>query len=184
MKEYQKIIDGREVIKSANEIVVRNNGMQTINPSEAQILADGWEIYERPIYTPTLEDVKRSKVDEILAYDSSEAVNDFTYGGQHLWLNAEKRFKIAERIAMVKSKCFENGEVITERYPMIKLWDDGFSAEIPLVLAEKLLNKVVEYASECYDNTQMHLANVQKLDTIEAVEAYDYTTGYPSKLAF
>ena len=40
------------------------------------------------------------------------------------------------------------------------------------------------YASECYDNTQRHLAEVAKLDTIEAVNAYDYTTGYPSKLAF
>ena len=184
MKEYKKIIDGREVIKSAGQIVVRKNGMQTFNPSEAQILADGWEIYERPIYTPTLEDVKRNKVEEILAYDSSEAVNEFTYGGQHLWLNAEKRFKIAERIAMVKAKCVENNEEITETYPMNKLWDDGFSAELPLVLAEKLLNKVVEYASVCYDNTQMHLANVQKLESIEAVEAYDYTRGYPAKLAF
>ena len=184
MNEYRKIIDGKVVIKSANEIVIRKNGMQTINPSEAQILADGWEIYERPIYTPVLEDIKARKVDAILAYDSSEAVNEFTYGGQHLWLNAEKRFKIAERIAMVKAKCVENNEEITEVYPMIKLWDDGFSAELPLVLAEKLLNKVVEYASVCYDNTQMHLANVAELESIAEVEAYDYTIGYPAKLAF
>ena len=42
MKEYKKVIDGKTVIKSANEIVVRTNGQQIINPFEEQILADGW----------------------------------------------------------------------------------------------------------------------------------------------
>lgn len=184
MKRYVKNVNGKTIEKWENEIIIHINGMQVINPTESQIVADGWSEYVPSPNVPNIESIKKMKANEIIAYDSSEAVNDFTYGGQHLWLNAEKRFKIAERIAMVKAKCVENGEEITETYPMIKLWDDGFSAELPLVLAEKLLNKVVEYASVCYDNTQMHLANVQKLESIEAVYAYDYTIGYPAKLAF
>ena len=174
MKEYKKIIDGKEVIKSANEIVVRKDGMQTINPSEAQILADGWEIYERPIYTPTIGDVKRNKVDAILAYDSSEAVNEFTIGGVPMWLDKATRAGLLLRFEA-------EGKVgRTET----TLWNNGQSYTLPLETAQQILIALELYASACYDNTQSHIAEVQKLDTIEAVEAYDYTTGYPSKLAF
>lgn len=40
------------------------------------------------------------------------------------------------------------------------------------------------YASECYDNTQAHLANVDKIETLDAVLEYNYTVGYPDKLHF
>lgn len=174
MKEYKKIIDGREVIKSAGQIIVRKNGMQTINPSEAQILADGWEIYERPIYTPTLEDIKARKVDEIIAYDDSKAVNDFTIGGVSAWLDKDTRSGLRLRFEA------ETAVGRTET----TLWDKGQSFTLPLPQAQQLLLALELYASECYDNTQRHIGEVQKLDTIEAVEAYDYTIGYPAKLAF
>ena len=44
MKLYTK--DGQ--IKYANRIVIIKDGMQIINPSEEQILADGWEEYVAP----------------------------------------------------------------------------------------------------------------------------------------
>ena len=75
-KEYKKIIDGEVVIKSAGQIIVRKNGMQTFNPTEAQILADGWEIYERPIYTPTLEDIKGLPLEGKLAFARNEQMTD------------------------------------------------------------------------------------------------------------
>ena len=60
MKRYIK--DGK--IKYGNEIVIRRNGMQTINPSEEQILADGWVEYVTP--EPTEEELlsraKRNKI--------------------------------------------------------------------------------------------------------------------------
>ena len=174
MKEYKKIIDGEVVIKSAGQIIVRKNGMQTINPSEAQILADGWEIYERPIYTPTLEDVKRNKVDEIIAYDDSKAVNDFTIGGVSAWLDKDTRSGLRLRFEA------ETAVGRTET----TLWDKGQSFTLPLPQAQQLLLALELYASECYDNTQRHIGEVQKLESIEAVEAYDYTIGYPAKLAF
>ena len=174
MKEYKKIIDGKEVIKSAGQIIVRKNGMQTFNPSEAQILADGWEIYERPIYTPTLEDVKRNKVDEILAYDSSEAVNEFSIGGLPIWLDKATRAGLLLR--------FEAESKVGRE--QTTLWNNGQSYTLPLADAMQMLIALELYASECYDNTQKHLAEVAKLESIEAVESYDYTIGYPNKLAF
>ena len=174
MKRYSKVIDGKTIIKSANEIVVRKNGMQTINPTEAQILADGWEVYERPIYTPTLEDVKRNKVDEILAYDSSEAVNEFSIGGVPMWLDKATRAGLLLRFE-AEAKA---GRTSTT------LWYNGLPFTLPLTYAQEILIALELYASACYDNTQRHIAEVQKMESKEAVESYDYTTGYPQKLLF
>lgn len=58
--------------------------------------------------------------------------------------------------------------------------------QFPLSLesAIKMLYTIELYASECYDNTQRHIANIEALEKIEDVEKYDYTTGYPDKLSF
>lgn len=55
MKKYRKIIDGKPVTKPRNQIVVVKDGKQIINPSEATLIADGWEVYE-PVILPA-EDV-------------------------------------------------------------------------------------------------------------------------------
>lgn len=47
-----------------------------------------------------------------------------------------------------------------------------------------MLYAIEVYASKCYDNTQKHLANVEKLETLEEIIEYDYHTGYPEKLNF
>lgn len=180
MKEYKKNIDGREVIKSANEIVVRKNGMQTINPSEAQILADGWEVYVAPVYVPTLEDVKSRKVDEILAYDSSSEVNEFSIVGVPMWLDKATRAGLMLRFQAEQARAIAE----VNETPMTTLWNDGQPYTLPLETAQQMLIALELYASECYDNTQSHIAEVQKLESKEAVESYDYTTGYPSKLLF
>ena len=174
MKKYAKIIDGREVIKSANEIVVHKNGQQTINPSEKQILADGWVEYIEPEYVPTLEEIKSRKVDEILAYDSSQAVNEFSMGGLPIWLDKATRAGLLLRFE-AEAKA---GRTSTT------LWYNGLPFTLPLTYAQEILIALELYASACYDNTQSHIAEVQKLESKEAVETYDYTTGYPSKLLF
>lgn len=54
MKKYRKIIDGRTVIKPHNKIVVVKDGRQIINPNEATLMADGWEVYN-PVVIPADE---------------------------------------------------------------------------------------------------------------------------------
>lgn len=49
MKQYIK--DG--VIKTRNRIVIKTADYQVINPTEEQLLADGWEVYVAPEVTPT-----------------------------------------------------------------------------------------------------------------------------------
>lgn len=174
MKQYRKIIDGKTIIKAADAIVIRKDGMQTFNPSEQMILADGWAEYIPQPYVPTLEETKESKVAEILAYDNSEAVNEFSIGGLPIWLDKATRAGLLLRFE-AESKV---GRETTT------LWYGGQSFTLPLAQAQQILIALELYASECYDRTQAHIAEVEKLDSIEAVEAYDFTIGYPAKLEF
>ena len=45
---YTKTIDGKTVIRDAGNIVIRKDGKMIINPSEEEILADGWVVYVAP----------------------------------------------------------------------------------------------------------------------------------------
>jgi hypothetical protein len=174
MKRYSKTIDGKTIIKRANEIVIKANGSQTFNPKEDAILADGWVEYEPPVIVPTLEEIKANKVDEILAYDSSSAVNEFSIGGVPMWLDKATRAGLLLRFEA-------EGKVgRTET----TLWNDGQSYTLPLEQAQQILIALELYASACYDVTQMHLANIAKLTSVEDVKNYDYTAGYPEKLKF
>jgi hypothetical protein len=47
-----------------------------------------------------------------------------------------------------------------------------------------MLNAIEVYASKCYDQTQYHLSEVNKLTSIEEIRNYDYKVGYPEKLQF
>lgn len=174
MKQYKKIVDGKEVIRYAENIIIRTATEQIINPSKSLILADGWEEYVAPIYAPTLEVIQRSKIDEILAYDSSSAVNEFSIGGQPMWLDKATRAGLLLRFEA-------EGKAMRET---TTLWYEGQSYTLPLAQAQQILIALELYASACYDKTQSHIAAVMALESKEAVEAYDYTTGYPEKLSF
>ena len=174
MKRYSKVIDGKTIIKRAEEIVIKGNGSQTFNPKEDAILADGWVEYEPPVIVPTLEEIKARKVEEILAYDSSSEVNEFAYMGVPMWLDKSTRAGLRNRFLSETAL----GKTTTS------LWYGEQKFELPIETANMLLNHLENYASECYDNTQSHIAEVQKMESKEAVEAYDFTTGYPAKLAF
>jgi hypothetical protein len=55
---------------------------------------------------------------------------------------------------------------------------------LPLNAAMQMLYALEKYASQCYDNTNRHLAEIKKLTSVEEIDNYDYSTGYPEKLKF
>ena len=185
MKRYIK--DGQ--IKFRNQIVLHGTRTikgkdgkekevrtQIINPKEEMILADGWVEYVTP--EPTDEELlsraKRNKVREIEAYDTSEEVNCFHMQGQSMWLDKSTRAGLMLRFQA------EQTMGMTET----TLWYGSMMYTLPLESAFGMLMSLEMYASQCYDNTQRHLANVNALQTIEEVESYDYREGYPQKLEF
>ena len=170
MKRYIK--DGK--IKHRNEIVIRKDGMNTYNPTEEMILADGWEEYVTPTYEPTIDDYRKRKKDEIARYDSSDEVNAFYMQGQRMWLDKATRAGLMLRLQAEQSM----GKETTT------LWYGSHQFELPMANAFQMLYALELYASQCYDNTQRHLAAVDALEIKEEIEAYDYRTGYPEELEF
>lgn len=178
MKRYTK--DG--VTKYASEIVITKDGMTTTNPTEEMILADGWVEYIEPEPTPApepteeqkLEKAKRDKKRNISYYDKSSAVNQFYIADTPMWLDKETRtglkLRFEAEIAMGKTDT--------------TLWADGVQYPLSLETAVSMLYALEVYASMCYDRTQAHLAAIDALTTVEEVEAYDHTAGYPEKLRF
>jgi hypothetical protein len=73
---------------------------------------------------------------------------------------------------------------IALKHQTTTLWYDGKKFELPLNSAMAMLYALEVYASACYDNTQLHLSNVDKLETLEEISEYDYRVGYPEKLNF
>ena len=75
-KIYTKEIDGRPVFKTRNKIVVVKDGMQTINPSEEMVLADGWVEYVPK--EPTAEEIDiRNKQSEIESLKTELSSSDY-----------------------------------------------------------------------------------------------------------
>lgn len=173
MKQYIK----NNTIKSANRIVIVKDGMQIFNPSEELILADGWEEYIPPVTIipePTLEELKNRKINEILEYDSSPAVNEFTINDIPVWLDKATRVGLELRF---RAEQAQNLTTTT-------LWYESMQFALPIEQAIQMLYAIELYASVCYDNTQMHIAAVGNLETKEDLDVYDYTVGYPEKLRF
>ena len=110
-------------------------------------------------------------------YDSSKHVNSFTIGGMETWLDKATRVGLKLRF---EAEIRMGKEQTT-------LWQDGISFPLPLVgetTAIDMLDGIELYASACYDVTQMHLAAVAAMESVEELMAYDYTSGYPQKLSF
>ena len=183
MKYYKKTIDGKAVIKTRKDIIIRKDGKITINPTEDMILADEWVEYIPPAM-PELTDEQKQKAgltrarhnirNEIVNYDKSVEVNSFYVGELQMWLDKATRAGLLLRFQSEKAQGIAS----------TTLWYNGMQFPLPVDTAIAMLYAIELYASACYDNTQRHLSILNSLSTIEEVEAYDYKGGYPEKLSF
>ena len=118
--------------------------------------------------------MQKIKVSEIQSFDKSKEVNSFELRAKSMWLDKSTRVGLFNSINIEK----EAGKTETV------LWYDAVKYIIPISDALAMLNALEMYALECYNVTQSHIAAVKALDTIEEIESYDYTVGYPKKLSF
>lgn len=123
---------------------------------------------------PTFQQMKKEKAEEVLKYDSSDAINEFKIENRSIWLDKNTRAGLKLRFESEKAM----GQTETT------LWYNGESFKLQLEQAIQMLYAIEIYASSCYDITQQHLTNINKLNTIEDIETYDYRSGYPEKLTF
>ena len=188
--QFIKTIDNKITIKQRKNIILNRVenienpetgemmtvNMQTFNPTDEMLFADGWEIYVTPELTDEqiLFNAKKDKKNDIEMYDSSVEVNEFYIQEFPVWLDKATRAGLMLRF---------NSELALKK-ETTTLWYEGHSFTLPLNTAMQMLYALEVYASECYDNTQLHLANIDKLETLEEIAEYDYKVGYPKKLQF
>lgn len=120
----------------------------------------------------TIEEAKEMLLAEIDAYDTSSAVNGFSLNGATVWLDKSTRVGLMNSTTITKAM----GQ------PTTTLWLGESKMEVPCDTAIQLLSALEMYALECFNVTAAHKKAVSELKTIEEVEKYDITAGYPAQL--
>lgn len=145
-------------------------------PTVEQLTAWGYEEVIEPEPTPEelLDRARQEKLWELDSYDSSENVNSFTIGGQTMWLNVEERQQIATQISANEAVGIEQ----------MTRWFGGNSFTFPLTTWKQMLTALELYAGDALNVTEGHRAAINSLESIEDINEYDFTTGYPEKLVF
>lgn len=129
---------------------------------------------EPPVEIPTdIDMAKAAKIAEIAAYSDSDAVNSLTFHGIKTWLTRTVRDGYDTSITAAKNL----GE------PTVTFMVGDKEMQQPVEQARRVLDLVQRYADACFLVTERHKIAVKSLQTVEEVEAYDYTRGYPEKLA-
>lgn len=172
MKRYYK---GSTWYKEGDSITIYNNGnLFSGIPTEEQLLQFGFTEYIEP--TPSeeqlLQRAKERKIQELLQYDNSSEVNSFSINSKELWLNANMRQQLKMSLDAYK----ETGETTVTK------WFEGEEYTFDINTWYYMLNLLEVYASDALNVTENHKAAINNLTSIEDINNYDYTVGYPEHL--
>jgi hypothetical protein len=63
-------------------------------------------------------------------------------------------------------------------------WFGGQEFTFPISAWKQMLVALEVYAGDAINVTESHKAAINNLNTIEEVEGYDFTAGYPARLLF
>ena len=153
---------GKYVQLNASQIAFRE-----INPDASAV-----EVFNMSIPTPqvqTIEQAKEVLKEQIKAYDVSPSVNTFLFNGQAMWFDASKRSQLMTSLISA-----QNRKDVTVIFPV-----GDTCIELPTTTAFALLDKLNGDADQRTAVSTFHIAEVEKLETIEEVDAYNYRIGYP-----
>lgn len=164
---YEDFLDNKWVLLSVKQVKFHKDN-PTANVKEVL------DMQLTPAPERTLEQAKQEKIMQIEDYDRSEAVNNFTLGNQTMWLTVEERQQIATQISANEAV---GRETMTRYF-------EGQAFTFTLTVWKQMLVAVEVYAGDALNVTESHKTAVNALDTIAAVDAYDYQTGYPERLVF
>lgn len=174
MKWYYKEIDGE--VKYSNGKLLVSEGVTIVNPSEEQMLAEGWQLYNAPEPSDSdkLAAAKEEKLIQINIYDASSEVEEFTINGSPMWLGHELRQQIRTSADAYEALGHET---------MTKVFN-GVEFTFTIAVWRQMLNALEVYAAEALNTTERHKNAINNLTSVQDVIDYDYTVGYPNKLAF
>lgn len=172
MERYYRIAEDGSIEFAGNSIITGDR--LVINPTHEQLMEAGWQVYE---HVETLEEAKEAVLAAIRDYDTSGAVNSFEIAGAQMWLDKSDRVSMSYMVGIVEAAGQQT----------VALWSKGDAPvcyNLPVATARQLLSALELYAKAAYDVTQQHIAAISAMTEIEEVKGYDFTTGYPERLAF
>lgn len=165
-----------EIVTVGDFCTIRSKGRIFIGrPTEQQLVE--WDFTLIPEHQPTAEELleraRASKLSELEAYDSSSNVNSFTLNGVPMWLDYATRQQLRTSIEAYQA---QGAEQVTK-------WFNGVQFTFPTATWFYMLNLLEVYASDALNVTESHKAAINSLGSIEDIEEYDFTIGYPNKVA-
>lgn len=131
-----------------------------------------FEEFKAKLAASELATAKVQKIAEIETYDASPAVNGFYLNGERVWLD----FELRDRVYQGNERLQRIGRTDTT------LWLGKQRYNLSIEQAQNIISHIEAYAKDCYNVTAAHKKAVSELTTIEEVEKYDITAGYPAQL--
>lgn len=143
-----------------------------ISPSEEILAQAGYypELPPEPTEEDILEEAKQNKILEVENYDSTREV--FTIDAQPMWLGHELRQQLKTSVEAYMAMGAEN----------VTKWFGGQEFTFPCTIWLQMLAALEIYAAEVLNATERHKATINNLQTLQEVEEYDITDGYPQEL--
>lgn len=153
---------------------ISDNSVFVGRPTEEQLIEWGFKLIEEHIPTQQelLEQARFEKLIALEEYDNSDNVNSFTLNGNPMWLDYPTRQQLRTSIEAYQSQGIEQ----------VTKWFGGMSYTFPTVVWLQMLNALEVYASEALNATEAHRAAINALTSIEEIDEYDFTIGYPKKI--
>lgn len=131
-----------------------------------------FEEFKAKLAASELATAKAQKIAEIETYDASPAVNGFYLNGERVWLD----FELRDRVYQGNERLQRIGRTDTT------LWLDKQCYNLSIEQVQNIISHIEAYAKDCYNVTAAHKKAVSELTSIEEVEKYDITAGYPTQL--
>ena len=147
---------------------------------DMNVLRTELDEYKEYVRQAELRVMKKQKVKELQDYDTSTAVDSFEIrrGGVKLidyWIGRDLRTSLEGDVLAAQT--------VGDTYKF-DIREIGISLTLNCTKFLEALSVLRKYAYTAFNVTSEHMAAINNLTTVEAVEAYDYKTGYPEKLVF
>ena len=186
--KYERVLPSSGEFIAIERMIPRpvENGYRAVLKADIATNKVWYELEAIPsvIVEPTSEELlaqaKNQKVNELIAFDSSEDVNDcvIVYQGHtlHYWASKDERNDLKNAVR----DCISVGR---DEY-RLDLRDKGISIPLKCEVLLQMLAALEVYAIDCYNKTTDHEYAIRALTTLEEVESYNFKVGYPEKLRF
>lgn len=116
-----------------------------------------------------VESWKEIRKVQIKGYDKSQKVNCFYLGSKPMWLEFDLREKIRSRLPVENTA----GRTTTT------LWHGTMSVKLSISLAMEILDCIELYATDCYDVTASHIAEIEELQSVDELRNFKIEADYP-----